>query len=40
LFERLEADGGQVWMTGTETGLFETVASTATRLALRDGRFM
>ena len=38
LFERLEG-GGQVWMTGTETGLFEDLGSSATRFELRDGRF-
>ena len=39
LFERLEAAGGQVWMTGTEAGLFEGVAA-ATRFELRDGALM
>jgi len=37
LFERLEASGGQVWMTGTEASLFETVGADATRLEVRDG---
>jgi DNA replication and repair protein RecF len=37
LFERLEAGGGQVWMTGTETSLFEAVGGAATRLDVRDG---
>ncbi len=39
LFERLGLAGGQVWMTGTETGLFEALDSTATRYELRDGHF-
>ncbi|HEY0044711.1 MAG TPA: DNA replication/repair protein RecF [Allosphingosinicella sp.] len=37
LFARLEAGGGQVWMTGTEASLFEGVAAGATRLEVRDG---
>jgi DNA replication and repair protein RecF len=37
LFERLEASGGQVWMTGTEASLFESVGADATRLEVRDG---
>jgi DNA replication and repair protein RecF len=37
LFERLEASGGQVWMTGTEPSLFETVGAGATRLHVADG---
>ena len=37
LFERLEAAGGQVWMTGTEASLFEAVGAGATRLEVRDG---
>ena len=37
LFERLEASGGQVWMTGTEASLFDSVATSATRLQVRDG---
>jgi DNA replication and repair protein RecF len=37
LFERLEAAGGQVWMTGTEASLFEAVGRDATRLDVRDG---
>jgi DNA replication and repair protein RecF len=36
LFDRL-ASGGQVWMTGTEPGLF-AAAGKATRLAVADGR--
>jgi DNA replication and repair protein RecF len=38
LFERLEAGGGQVWMTGTEAGLFDEVAPSATRFEVADGR--
>jgi DNA replication and repair protein RecF len=37
LFERLEASGGQVWMTGTEGSLFESIGRSATRLEVRDG---
>lgn len=37
LFERLEAGGGQVWMTGTEPDLFASVAADATRLKVTDG---
>lgn len=37
LFERLEAGGGQVWMTGTEPSLFEGVGRGATRLLVADG---
>jgi DNA replication and repair protein RecF len=37
LFERLAAGGGQVWMTGTEAGLFEGVDGAASRFELRDG---
>lgn len=37
LFERLEAGGGQVWMTGTEPGLFSGV-SKATWLDIQTGR--
>ncbi|MBC7986735.1 MAG: AAA family ATPase, partial [Sphingomonadaceae bacterium] len=36
LFERLEAGGGQVWMTGVERALFNGVGD-ATWLAVRDG---
>ncbi|MEO7178529.1 MAG: DNA replication/repair protein RecF [Allosphingosinicella sp.] len=39
LFERLEAAGGQVWMTGTEAALFEGIASGA-RFEVRDGRIL
>jgi hypothetical protein len=31
--------GGQVWMTGTEAGLFKDVGSAVTRFELRDGIF-
>jgi DNA replication and repair protein RecF len=37
LFGRL-AGKGQVWMTGTEAGLFDAVGSDATRLTVDDGR--
>lgn len=37
LFTRLECDGGQVWMTGTEASLFDTVSVAATRLRVADG---
>jgi DNA replication and repair protein RecF len=37
LFERLEAAGGQVWMTGTETGLFDGIEGAATRFKVADG---
>jgi len=37
LFERLEAGGGQVWMTGTEPDLFASVVADATRLKVADG---
>jgi DNA replication and repair protein RecF len=37
LFDRLQASGGQVWMTGTEASLFESVGAAATRLEVRDG---
>lgn len=36
LFERLRATGGQVWMTGTEPGLFDTLGP-ATRLHVAAG---
>ncbi|HEX9947293.1 MAG TPA: DNA replication/repair protein RecF [Allosphingosinicella sp.] len=38
LFERLEAGGGQVWMTGAEAALFEAIGATATRLEVSGGR--
>ncbi len=37
LFDRLRATGGQVWMTGTETSLFEGLGE-ATRLAVSAGQ--
>ncbi|HEX8574510.1 MAG TPA: DNA replication/repair protein RecF [Allosphingosinicella sp.] len=37
LFSRLESGGGQVWMTGTEPALFDSV-SAASRLTVIDGR--
>jgi DNA replication and repair protein RecF len=37
LFERLGASGGQVWMTGTEPGLFPGIHGGATWLAVADG---
>ncbi|WP_129792002.1 DNA replication/repair protein RecF [Sphingosinicella sp. CPCC 101087] len=37
LFERLEAAGGQVWMTGTEPGLFVGIGDGASWLEVRDG---
>ena len=37
LFERLEGSGGQVWMTGTEPGLFAGIGGGATWLAVADG---
>lgn len=37
LFERLEAGGGQVWMTGTEAALFGEIGSDATRFEVADG---
>jgi DNA replication and repair protein RecF len=37
LFERLEAGGGQVWMTGTEAGVFDGIGADATRLSVRSG---
>lgn len=40
LFERLEAAGGQVWMTGTEPGLFAEVGPAATRLQVAEGAIL
>lgn len=40
LFERLSANGGQVWMTGTEPSLFDEAGSTATRLTVKDGQVL
>ena len=37
LFERLEAGGGQVWMTGTEAGLFDGIGRFASRFTVADG---
>ena len=37
LFERLGAAGGQVWMTGTEPGLFAGIGAGATWFAVADG---
>ena len=38
LLERLEAGGGQVWVTGTEPALFDAASRGATWLELRGGR--
>lgn len=40
LFERLEAAGGQVWMTGTEGGLFDEVGAAASRFEVGDGAIL
>jgi DNA replication and repair protein RecF len=40
LFERLEAGGGQVWMTGTEASLFEGVGPAASRFHVAEGRVL
>jgi DNA replication and repair protein RecF len=40
LFDRLQAGGGQVWITGTEAGLFSEVGPAATRLDIREGRIL
>ena len=37
LFGRLSEAGGQVWMTGTEIGLFEGIDGGTTRLTVADG---
>jgi DNA replication and repair protein RecF len=37
LFERLEAGGGQVWMTGTEASLFEGIGAGSSRFEVREG---
>jgi DNA replication and repair protein RecF len=37
LFERLEAAGGQVWMTGTESALFDGLSWGASRWRVADG---
>jgi DNA replication and repair protein RecF len=38
LFERLDAAGGQVWMTGTEPALFAGLAGAASRWHVESGR--
>jgi DNA replication and repair protein RecF len=38
LLERLAARGGQAWLTGTETGLFEAIPGPATWLQVAEGR--
>jgi DNA replication and repair protein RecF len=38
LFERLEAGGGQVWITGTEPSLFEAIGAGASRFEVAGGR--
>ena len=38
LFDRLTALGGQVWLTGTEASLFDTVPTYATRYTVADGK--
>ena len=40
LFERLDTAGGQVWLTGTEPGLFDGIPGSATRYTVTDGRIM
>lgn len=40
LFDRLQAAGGQTWMTGTEPALFADADRTATRLAVRDAEII
>jgi len=37
LFERLEAGGGQVWMTGTEAALFDGIGPSGSRLTVAGG---
>jgi DNA replication and repair protein RecF len=37
LFERLDSGGGQVWMTGTEAGLFGEVGPAASRFEVAEG---
>ena len=37
LFDRLSAGGGQVWMTGTERSLFDSISGPATWLSVADG---
>lgn len=38
LFDRLAAGGGQVWLTGTETGPFDAIGTDATWLTVADGK--
>jgi DNA replication and repair protein RecF len=38
LFDRLDAGGGQVWLTGTEAALFDAAPASATRYTVDDGR--
>jgi DNA replication and repair protein RecF len=37
LFDRLSLSQGQVWMTGTEIGLFAQLNGTATHMIVQDG---
>jgi DNA replication and repair protein RecF len=37
LFDRLEAGGGQVWLTGTESSLFDGIGAAATRFEVGGG---
>jgi DNA replication and repair protein RecF len=40
LLERLEASGGQVWVTGTERSLFEAAGPNASWFTIADGRVL
>ncbi len=40
LFERLAATGSQVWMTGTEAGLFQTIDTQAQFVEVQQGRLI
>ena len=40
LFERLEAGGGQVWMTGTEPALFRGLVESASRWTVARGQIV
>lgn len=40
LFERLGAGGGQVWMTGTEASLFDSIGGGASRFEVAGGRIL
>ncbi|WP_076072903.1 DNA replication/repair protein RecF [Sphingomonas montana] len=40
LFARLDATGGQSWMTGTEPALFDGLGAGATRLTVAEGRIL